>query len=176
MITPKLIQAILKQYQLSRQGIHGPVHWARVLENGRKLSALTGARLEVVELFAVFHDSCRRNDDFDPEHGSRGAKLAGKLRGTYFNLADVDFACLSAACRLHTSGLTDADVTLQTCWDADRLDLGRVGIKPHPKRLCTQAGRDSSMIAWADDRAAGGHVPAFVEGWLRNTAEAEVIN
>src|SRR5690348_144434 len=119
MITPKLIQAILKQYQLSWQGIHGPIHWARVLENGRKLAALTGARLEVVELFAAFHDSCRRNDDFDPQHGSRGAKLAAQLRGTYFDLSDLDFACLSAACRLHTSGLTDADVTVQTCWDAD---------------------------------------------------------
>jgi hypothetical protein len=33
------------------------------------------------------------------------------------------------------------DVTIQTCWDADRLDLGRVGIRPDPARMGTEAGK-----------------------------------
>ena len=174
MITVSLIRAILRQYQLSRHGIHGPVHWARVLENGRRLAEATGASLPVVELFAVFHDSCRLNDDFDPEHGSRGAELAAKFRGKHFDLSDRDFVALKAACRLHTLGLTEADVTVQTCWDADRLDLGRVGVKPHPKRLCTTAAKDLSVLEWAQNRAAGGHIPDFTEQWMRSGLEHEV--
>ena len=31
-------------------------------------------------------------------------------------------------------------------WDADRLDLGRVGIRPAPKRLCTDAARAPEVV------------------------------
>jgi uncharacterized protein len=44
-------------------------------------------------------------------------------------------------------------MTVLTCWDADRLDLGRVGIKPNPHRLCTAAARDPMMIEWAYKRS-----------------------
>jgi uncharacterized protein len=44
--------------------------------------------------------------------------------------------------------------TLQACWDADRLDVGRVGIAPKPHRLCTEAARGlipgSHALAIAD--------------------------
>ena len=176
MITLSLIRAILQQYQLSRNGVHGPVHWARVLENGRRLAVVTGGSLAVVELFAVFHDACRLNDDHDPEHGSRGAALALKFRGKHFELGDKEFAALGAACRLHTAGLTEADVTVQTCWDADRLDLGRVGVKPRRKKLCTEAAKDFSLLEWADNRASGGHIPDFTEQWLRSGIEGGITN
>ena len=39
-----------------------------------------------------------------------------------------------------------ADITVQTCWDADRLDLGRVGIIPRPDRLCTEEARDPVLL------------------------------
>jgi uncharacterized protein len=39
---------------------------------------------------------------------------------------------LAYAFREHTSGYTDADITVQVCWDADSLELGRVGIPPNP--------------------------------------------
>jgi uncharacterized protein len=47
------------------------------------------------------------------------------------------------------------DVTVQTCWDADRLDLGRVGIRPVASRLCTPAARAPDVIAWAYARSLG---------------------
>ena len=43
----------------------------------------------------------------------------------------------------------EGDATVLTCWDADRLDLGRVGIRPDPKYLCTPAARDPEMLASA---------------------------
>ena len=32
------------------------------------------------------------------------------------------------------------------CWDADRLDLARVGIDPHPDYLCTALARRRDTI------------------------------
>jgi uncharacterized protein len=70
------------------------------------------------------------------------------------------FELLYEACRLHTDGLTTGDPTLLACWDADRLDLGRVGIEPAPHRLGTDAARE--LIDWAHERAIAGHEPVDV--------------
>ena len=133
-----IVYAIIDEYPLPPDGFHGVAHWARVLENGMRLSAETGASGEVVALFSVFHDSCRVNEGYDPEHGSRGAEFAARLRGKLFELTESDFNLLYRACVGHTHEHTHPDITIQTCWDADRLDLGRVGITPHPSRLCTE--------------------------------------
>jgi uncharacterized protein len=155
-----IIHEILQKYALPARGIHGVVHWARVLENGQRLAVVTGANIEVVTLFALFHDSRRVNDYTDFGHGYRGAKYARSLRGKLIRLDDTDFELLFEACRLHTDGLTEGDITLQTCWDADRLDLGRVGTNPEPDRLCTDAARE--LIDWANRRAVLGHEPDIV--------------
>jgi uncharacterized protein len=166
MIPKALIDTILRQYSLSAGGIHGLSHWARVLETGRTLALRTGARIEVVELFAVFHDARRRNDGWDREHGLRGADLASQFRGARFHLSDHDFDLLYHACRDHTDGTTAGDITIQTCWDADRLDLGRVRIDLDRKYLCTEAARDSALMAWADRRSREGFVPDLIrEEW-----------
>ena len=48
---------------------------------------------------------------------------------------------LTLACEGHSDGLLDADICVQSCWDSDRLDLGRVGIEPNPHYLCTEAAK-----------------------------------
>jgi uncharacterized protein len=137
-----------------------------VLENGLHLAEETGADVEVVRLFAVLHDSRRINEGGDPDHGPRAAEFAEALRGRLFDLPDRPFGLLHRACAGHTRERTHPDVTVRTCWDADRLDLGRVGITPHPARLCTEAARRPETIAWADGRATLGVVPTFVrEEW-----------
>jgi uncharacterized protein len=163
MLTPSLLAAILDGYRLAPDGIHGVSHWARVLENGLRLAAETGADPAVVELFAVFHDARRFNEGRDPGHGRRGGELARSLRGTAFELAEAPFLLLHRACCGHTGGSEDPDVTVRTCWDADRLDLGRVGISPDPRLLCTPAARDPQIIAWAYGRSAQWMVPELVE-------------
>ena len=80
-----------------------------------------------------------------------------------FDLPDHEFGLLHRACHGHTHDRTHPDVTVQTCWDADRLDLGRVGITPIPSRLCTEAARRPETIRWADGRAAFRLVPEFVK-------------
>mgnify|MGYP003655686860 CR=1 FL=1 len=138
----RLLLSIQEQYKLNWQGTHGIDHWLRVLDNGIKLQAAhLDANLEVIELFAILHDSRRLNEWTDDGHGRRGADFAATLRGEYFNLRDRDFDMLYYAIDRHSDGLIDGDITVRTCWDADRLDLGRVGIKPDAKYLCTDAGK-----------------------------------
>ena len=166
MVSQELIRSILGRYTLPLEGIHGVPHWARVLENGRRLLKVRGAKTEVVELFAVFHDSRRINEVVDDGHGRRGAELAGELRGIVYELGDEDFGLLIKACDFHTEGYLDGDITVQTCWDADRLDLGRVGITPREEKLCTDGARDQGLLKWANERSERLFVPSLVsEEW-----------
>ena len=157
-----ILHAILEEYVLPINGDHGVTHWARVLENGLKLSQETDANVEVVSLFVVFHDSRRVNECTDPDHGQRGADFAAELRGKLFDISDQEFDLLYRACVGHTHERTHRDVTIQTCWDSDRLDLGRVGIMPHPSRLCTEVAKRPETIKWADGRASFRFVPDVV--------------
>ena len=158
-----LVHAVLGGYALPSHGTHGVGHWARVLSNGLRLVDGTGVNPDIVSLFAVFHDARRLNEHTDHGHGRRGAALAAELRGTLFELPDDDFLLLRLACEGHTDGGTDADLAIQICWDADRLDLARVGKRVDPARLCTAAARTIEMIEWATGRATSRAVPALVE-------------
>lgn len=163
MITQALIRAIIDQHPLKgHASIHFTDHWARVLENGRRLQTASGARLEVVELFAVFHDAGRISDGKDPDHGERGAQVAARMRGRLFDIDAAGWELLRLACQLHSKGRLDGDVTVQTCWDSDRLDLLRAGYYPAPEKLCTAAARAPDMIAWANRRSAAHSIPAEV--------------
>jgi uncharacterized protein len=159
MLPNNLLDYIQSQYALSPSGIHGPAHWQRVYENGLRLAAVTGANVQVVELFAYLHDACRQSDRRDPDHGPRASALVHALQGTLLHLRQRDLELLAYACAYHTRGLTEADVTVQTCWDADRLDLGRIGIRPDPARLCTPAARDPAVIDWGWRRSRGEMLP-----------------
>lgn len=158
----EILHPALDDYALPWDGHHGIAHWARVLENGLRLDGETGANVEVVSLFAVLHDSWRANEGSDPDHGPRAAEFALTLRGRLLDLPDHEFRLLHWACFGQTHERTHPDITIQTCWDADRLDLGRIGIAPHPSRLCTEAARRHETIRWADGRATFRVIPEFV--------------
>jgi uncharacterized protein len=157
-----ILDAVMDDYALSVGGIHGISHWARVWENGLRLAAETGADVEVLKAFALIHDSKRLNDDDDPGHGPRAAVFARMLRGRGLELSEEAFRLLFVACRDHTTGLTHPSLTVQTCWDADRLDLGRVGICPDPDLLCTEAASRAETIDWANSRSEACEMPDWV--------------
>lgn len=157
-----IVHEILKDYALPVDGDHGVTHWARVLENGLRLSESTKANVAVVSLFAIFHDSRRVNECTDDGHGARGGDFAAELRGRLFDVSDHEFNLLYRACEGHTHELTHPDITIQTCWDSDRLDLGRVGVTPHRSRLCTDVAKSKEMIQWADGRGSFRVVPQLV--------------
>jgi hypothetical protein len=65
----------------------------------------------------------------DPDHGARGAALLHQLmEQELLFLSDEISRLLRSACRLHADGLTARQPTVGACWDADRLNLLRVGM------------------------------------------------
>jgi uncharacterized protein len=134
---------------LSWWGIHGVPHWRRVNDIGLKLAPITGARIEIVTLFAYLHDLKRQNDGSDHHHGRRAAEYIKSIQESHLFLPQDELDILCYACEYHTFGLTEADITVQTCWDVDRLDLGRIGIRPDKRLLCTEAAKDPEIIKWA---------------------------
>tara|TARA_B110000008_G_scaffold102120_1_gene104943 strand:- start:6855 stop:7544 length:690 start_codon:yes stop_codon:yes gene_type:complete len=121
-LNQKFFEFIAEQFDLNHDGNHGYDHWLRVLLNGRILCEQNSANIKVVELFALLHDSKRTSEDADSDHGERAAIFAESLRDTWFSITDQEMRLLQDACILHSEGFKDKDVTLQTCWDADRLD------------------------------------------------------
>ena len=85
-----LLKHVLDQFKISRDGDHGPGHWARVRLHG----------LKVEQLDKLCH-----------------------------------------AIQHHSGGDVHTCATIQSCWDGDRLDLGRVGIKPHKDYLSEEGAR-----------------------------------
>ena len=54
---------------------------------------------------------------------------------------------LAFACEYHNrNGVETRDVTIQTCWDSDRLDLFRVGIIPDESLLSTDFSKKQETI------------------------------
>lgn len=152
-ITQKLIGFARAEFRLDWDGIHGAPHWSRVRHNGLLLARLTGANTRVIEYFAFLHDLGRENDYHDPEHGSRAAAIAQNIAGDLILVTGDELDLLTAACRGHSDGHLVADITVMTCWDADRLDLGRVGIRPDPGRLCNPQARAPRILAAAYKRS-----------------------
>ncbi|CAN5554133.1 hypothetical protein BH10PLA1_BH10PLA1_07760 [soil metagenome] len=131
-------------YALGIDSIHGPAHWQRVERNGLTIAATCGADVTIVRLFAVLHDSQRLNEGTDPEHGLRAANWAKHLRNVHFTLDDARFNQLTEACIWHDTGRVSDDATIGTCWDADRLDLPRVGIQPLSRFMSTVYGKSQA--------------------------------
>ena len=155
LITKRLIEFARREFRLDWDGIHGAPHWSRVRRNGLILAGHTGANTRVVEYFAFIHDLGRANDDHDPDHGIRAAAIAESIAGDLIDVSEYELGLLAEACRGHSDGHIVADVTVMTCWDADRLDLGRVGIRPDPARLCSDAARNPELLAGAYKRSLG---------------------
>jgi uncharacterized protein len=121
--------------------IHGLSHWQNVERNGILLAGKTGADLQALRVFAYSHDMCRENDGGDPEHGMRASQLLRKHAGSLLNEIDEKrIYRLCFACEHHTDMLRSGDLLIDTCFDADRLDLTRVGITPDPAKMATEAG------------------------------------
>lgn len=140
----RILAAVLDRATSGDSRLHGLTHWRTVARIGRELSTATpGADAEIVGAFAALHDSQRITDGHDPEHGARAAFVARELRAA--GILDLDDARLALLCRAlvdHDRGQVSSDPTIGACWDADRLDLGRVGVKPIASLLSTKAARE----------------------------------
>jgi len=75
-----------------------------------------------------------------------------------FDLSSKEMDLQKETLKYHSDGYTEADITVQVCQDADRLDLGRVGIKPAPHRLCTASAKSVAVLEAAYERSVEGNL------------------
>ncbi len=145
-----LLDYLKRDALLFTSDIHGLYHWKCVERNGVYLSQFNGADVEVVRYFAFFHDCMRENEGLDSGHGPRAGKYIKKLKDA-LPLTQNQINDLCQACIGHTFGRKEINVTISTCWDADRLDIGRVGTTPHSDYLFSE---EAKRIADEDDQQA----------------------
>jgi uncharacterized protein len=146
-----VVHAVLARSPSRYSALHGDEHWRAVAHAGLVVGAATsGADLRLVFLFSLLHDAVRWNDHDDPEHGARAAGLLRDLvEEELLVLPDGPVELLSEACRLHSDGHTSNEPTIGACWDADRLNLWRLGWTPAPSLLSTAEARTPERIFWA---------------------------
>lgn len=128
-----------------RHSIHGPHHWFKVEMNGLFVAGKTSANKLVVQLFACLHDCKRENEESDPYHGVRAAEFIENNKHEFSSLDKTQYSNLIEAVTYHNDGYTSDDPTIGACWDADRLDLIRVGIVPDPDLLSTAVAKESIL-------------------------------
>ncbi|MFA5420716.1 MAG: hypothetical protein WC280_01665 [Patescibacteria group bacterium] len=136
---------------LPDNSLHKIDHWERVEKYGLMISDVCKADKKVVSLFAYLHDARRINDSHDPEHGARAADLLTELlKAKIIELKNKQKNQLIEALTWHSFvSANSKDVTVQTCWDSDRLDLWRAQIEPDPKMMFTLFGSSKYMINFA---------------------------
>lgn len=145
-----LLAEVSAQADEQLASVHGERHWRAVAAVGlRLLDETPQADPLVVLLFALLHDSRRINDYDDPEHGIRAARYAQSLQSQRLHLPDQQLALLDYACHHHAFGDLSSDPTIGICWDSDRLNLWRVGLKPSERLLSTKAAKQQQTILWA---------------------------
>ena len=136
---------------------------------------VSNAFRNVVILFALFHDSRREDEGECKQHGKAAAMfltkgLPASLKPLVDGLFGPDTVAMAAfACECHTIidvpdsspllrvgeahsplfGLMCAEeaMVIGTCLDADRLDLARVGIRPHPHYLYSRTAKQAATAA-----------------------------
>jgi len=82
------------------------------------------------------------NDFEDLEHGKRGALLAEEFYSAgRLPITEEQLQLLMFSCSHHTDTIHHHDITVRCCWDADRLDLTRIGVLPDPEMLNTLSAK-----------------------------------
>ena len=130
---------------------HGEQHWKAVAWAGLGLARqVEGCDAELVLLFALLHDTQRHNEARDPEHGLRAAQFTALLCAEgVLDLDEERLTLLVDACTRHDKGYVSAHPTIGVCWDADRLNLSRVGITPVARLLSTAPAKEPCLISEA---------------------------
>ena len=163
------LQDYILSHRLFESERHGLTHWKQVESNGLLLATETGADIVVVRLFALFHDSKRTNDGPDIVHGARGAEFAKTCFEEHrLDITQEQFDKLYHACKFHTTEHRSGNATIDTCYDADRLDLGRVGIALDPKKMATSFGATLARKSLEADIK-----PEDIKVWLATISKNE---
>jgi len=147
----RLIEAVLAGATHRESMLHGEGHWKCVTWTGLQLARqVPGTDANIIALFGLCHDAKRLDDGHDPDHGRRAAAFVGQLHGQFFHLDDSQLERTKRACAEHADGFVSDDPTIGACWDADRLNLCRLGVRPNPSLLSTDSAKRREVIRAAE--------------------------
>ncbi len=105
--------------------LHGISHLRRVAILSGRLANAVGEVVEAAVVMGFLHDCARKNDGNDLEHAHDSAVLARELTERFYPHLDVDRIC--DAIEGHAGGEVTTDPLSACLWDADRLELKRIG-------------------------------------------------
>ena len=98
---------------------------------------------DVVQWFAYLHDCMAKSGKYDPNHGEKAAIYIDEIRNDYLqDLSEIQIEKLKKACTLHSTTLATGDITIDVCFDADRLDSPKFGRVTDPEKMATRIGKD----------------------------------
>jgi uncharacterized protein len=163
----KLLGKIVEEFELDLYGRHGIYHWARVLENALYVSKELDVDKEILILFSILHDSKRVNDSYDKKHGVRAAEFVRLINNDFLNLSEHKLKLLVFACEGHNSIRFNDNLTIQACWDADRLDLLRANIKPSSEYMNLAISKEKSTMDWANKRSKSNSISEIAKYWIK---------
>jgi uncharacterized protein len=134
------IEEIVKPFMKNEEGIHGLAHSLRAAHFAKMIakSECPGS-LDDTIIGAFLHDIGRTDDSNDRTHASRSAEIAEELLKRHW--PDLNHEKILFAIMRHGDGLISEDPIIGTIWDADRLDLSRLGIKINPELISTEKAR-----------------------------------
>ena len=124
--------------------IHGIPHLRRVAVTAGRIAASIGEDIESAVVAGFLHDCARNDDGGGTCHALDSAVLAKKLLSMFYPHLDVVRLCDAIA--RHADGETTKDLLVACVWDADRLDLSRLGIEVNSDLLSTSVARRIVLI------------------------------
>jgi uncharacterized protein len=148
------------RYQAERSFLHGDAHWRAVALAGLWIADRTpGADRAFIVTFAKLHDAQRQSDGRDPDHGARAAQRFQEAPADGYKPRTRRTREMVHALANHTAGVRANTLNVGICWDADRLNLWRVGIVPDRSLLTTPVARTAHALSrgrmLCDAHAAG---------------------
>jgi uncharacterized protein len=144
----RLLNATLSRATHQNSMLHGEAHWRAVAWTYLELlPEVAGADPVVGVLFGLLHDSQRLDDGFDPQHGPRASRFAEELAAeNLLPLGQERKVKLIRVVHDHTGARPTADPTIGLCFDSDRLNLWRIGVRPEPSHLSTAIAKAAGVI------------------------------
>lgn len=150
--------------------LHGVTHWTRVHRYGLLLAdslKLSEEERLAIALFGWTHDLARTDDNGGNQHSIDGAKYIQYVTDRLFSdFPETTLDVVTTAIRYHSDGMNAEEAlyelpivdnstwsrestlnTIGCCWDADRLDLLRLGIVPDESMMSTPYWKEILPLA-----------------------------
>ena len=166
-ISEELLKVIRNEFVLDWHGCHGISHWLRVRRNGLALCREIGGNVKLIEMFAMIHD-CRRHDEGeDILHGKRATSFIERVSRMLAGILSSDeIHKLKSACEYHTTEVKSDDPNIRICWDADRLDIGRVGKDIDIRFLNTSPAKNETFRNQIFNQPIDTDLPSFFKQYM----------